>query len=291
MGDVRMRGRLQTAATLSVIVACVQLAGTAHSRAAWVPPGDVAVAALDTAVVGREFGGGVAVSAAQVGPYTSTEAGLVDVDCRLRGATGAGTGIVVRSDGVVVTNNHVVASAISITATDLADGRRYPVVVLLRDPGRDVAVIRLVGAAGLAVAPLGNSDRLEVGDPVTALGNAGGRGGPPTVTSGAVTALDRSIVSDDDYTHQSRRLRGMIEVSASMPAGDSGGALLGSSGVVGMNTADGPQSGFAIPINTVLAIARGVETGADGPRGAGGSSPVSAGEEHAVALLNDAHRR
>jgi S1-C subfamily serine protease len=223
---------------------------------------------VDTAVIGRAVSVGVAVSPAEVGPYASTEAGLVDIDCGLRDGSAAATGIVLGSNGVAVTNNHVVAKAISIAATDLADGRRYPVVVLVRDASRDVAVIQLVGAAGLAVAPIGDSDQLKVGDPVTAIGNAGGRGGAPTVTTGEVTALGRSIISTDDYTHQHRHLRGMVEVSASVPSGDSGGALLGASGVVGMNTAAGPDSGFAIPINTVVAIARGVGagSGAGAPR-------------------------
>jgi S1-C subfamily serine protease len=80
----------------------------------------------------------------------------------------------------------------------------------------------------------------------------------------------------------------MIEVSASVPPGDSGGALLGGSGVVGMNTAAGPDSGFAIPINTVLAIAHGLGARDGGPRGLDalrGSKAASTGEDGAVALL------
>ena len=194
---------------------------------------------------------------------------LVDLTCVRSNGSARGTGIVLSPDGVVATNNHVVARAVSISATDVGNGRQYPVVVLSSDPGKDIAVIRLVGATGLAVASLGNSDQLRVGDRVTALGNAGGRGGAPTVTTGAVIALDRSIVSDDRKSHTSHRLRAMIEVSASIPPGDSGGALLGAAGVVGMNTAQGPHSGFAIPINTVLTAVRAAGVG-PAPQGSPG---------------------
>jgi S1-C subfamily serine protease len=277
MDGVGVSRRLRRVALLSAVAVCAGLAGSAlPSSGPSYQLADVAVAAVDTAVIARAPAVAVVISDSAVVPYASIEAGLVDVNCSLRGGSAAGTGIVLGSDGVVVTNNHVVAKAISIVATDLADGRRYPVVVLGRDPGHDVAVIRLVGAAGLVVAPIGDSDQLKVGDRVTAIGNAGGRGGAPTVTTGVVTALGQSIVSRNDYTHQRRRLRGMIEVSASVPPGDSGGALLGTSGIVGMDTAAGPDSGFAIPINTVLAIAHGLGAGASSGPGTSGPHGLDA---------------
>jgi S1-C subfamily serine protease len=183
-------------------------------------------------------------------------AGLVDVDSRIPGGTSAGTGIVLRSDGMVVTNNHVVARATDITATDLGDGHRYQAVLVGRDPSHDIAVIQLTGADGLAVAPIGDSDDLRVGDRVSAIGNAGGVGGRPSITTGKVTALDQSIVATDESAHQRRRLHGMIQVSATVRPGDSGGALVGEDGVIGMITATSPGAGFAIPINTVVGIAR-----------------------------------
>ena len=190
------------------------------------------------------------------GSYASTVAGLVDVDSRIPGGTSSGTGIVLRSDGIVVTNSHVVARATEIEATDLGNGRRYPVIVLGRDSGHDVAEIQLVGASGLAVAPIGDSDQLSVGDQVAAIGNAGGLGGRPTITTGEVTALDQSIVASDESAHQRRHLHGMIQVSATVKPGDSGGALVGDRGVIGMITATSPGAGFAIPVNTVVRIAQ-----------------------------------
>jgi S1-C subfamily serine protease len=182
--------------------------------------------------------------------------GLVDIDTRLPGALGAGTGIVLAGAGVVVTNNHVVTGATSIVATDPSDGRTYPADVVGADPRQDVAVLRLRNASGLPVAVLGDSDSVEVGDQVEAIGNAGGRGGSPTVTTGQVVALGRSVVAQDEFRHLQHRLRGMIEVDASVQPGDSGGPLVGTDGVIGMDTAAGGQSGFAIPINVVMAAAR-----------------------------------
>jgi S1-C subfamily serine protease len=247
-----LRRTRRKAAVLSAVVACAVFTVLGCPHASSEQPVRLDLAGVNTAL-----------SAEPVGPSAAAAAALVDIDCHLRDGGSSGTGIVIGSDGVVVTNNHVVTGALSISATALADGHRYPVVVVGRDPVRDIAVIKLVGALGLPVAPLGDSDRLKVGDPVAALGNAGGRGGPPSITSGAVIALDRSIVSDDD-NHNSRRLRGMIEVSAAMPQGDSGGALVGPSGVIGMNTAESPNSGFAIPINVVLNVA---SRWVDGPSG------------------------
>jgi len=179
--------------------------------------------------------------------------GLVDINTRLPRAAGAGTGIVLGATGVVVTNNHVIDGATAIAATDPNDGRTYQADVVGTDPQHDIALLRLKGATALPVAVLGNSDNVQVGDHVEAIGNAGGRGGAPTITAGEVIALDRSVVARDEYQHSSHRLRGMIEVDASVQPGDSGGPLIGTAGVIGMNTAASDQSGFAIPINTVIA--------------------------------------
>ena len=315
MNGANMARHCLRVTALSAAVVCAAMMGSVvgsdHPSGSAGQLTTVAATAVDTAVhgsapgfptVGRasEVGRASDVGrASEVGPLASTVAGLVDVDCRLRDGSSAGTGIVLGSNGIVVTNNHVVANATSIAATDLADGRRFPAVVLGRDAGQDVAVIELIGAAGLAVAPIGDSDQVRVGDRVAAIGNAGGRGGSPTVTTGAVTALDRSILASNEYNQRGRRLYGMIEVSAAVPAGDSGGALLAGSGVIGMNTASGPDSGFAIPINTVLAVADGFvadrDTGGDarearefepsrGPVGAGARA------NQAAALLKGARR-
>jgi S1-C subfamily serine protease len=177
------------------------------------------------------------------------------------GATAAGTGIVLNPDGEVVTNNHVITGAAAITATDPTTGRTYTAVVLGADPRHDVAILQLQDADGLTPAVLSDSSTVEIGDHVEAAGNAGGRGGTPTITAGQVTGLRKSVIAQDEYRHQQHQLTGMIEVDAAVAPGDSGGPLFGDHGVIGMDTAAvSGGSGFAIPINTVLSTVRRLES-------------------------------
>jgi S1-C subfamily serine protease len=186
-------------------------------------------------------------------------AGVVDVYARVPGATSAGTGIVLGA-GEVVTNNHVVAGSTAIAATDPATGRTYPAVLLGADARHDIALIRVQGAPDLPVATLGNSDNVQVGDSVEAVGNIGGNGGAPKVTIGQVTGLRQSVLANDEFRHSQRLLHGMIRVDASVQPGDSGGPLLDDRDeVIGMDTAGTAGAGFAIPIDTVLSAVRKLE--------------------------------
>src|SRR5262249_52267922 len=108
--------------------------------------------------------------------------GLVDIVTTLGygSGSGAGTRLGPTSDGLVRTNHHVAAGATAITVTDVANGRTYTATVLGYDRTHDIAVLRLKGASGLAVAPLGDSSTVKVGDAVVAVGNAGGVGGRPS---------------------------------------------------------------------------------------------------------------
>jgi S1-C subfamily serine protease len=197
---------------------------------------------------------------------------LVDVDTELgyQGAQGAGTGIVLTTDGEVLTNNHVINGATAIAVTDLGDGQTYRADVVGYDRAKDVAVLRLHGASGLTTATLGDSAEATPGDAIAAIGNAGGRNGPPTVAGGTVTALDRSVSPTDELTGASERLTGLIEVAASVEPGDSGGPLVNRDGrVIGVNTAAsanyryqaGGGTGFAIPINNALAVVHQINAG------------------------------
>ena len=174
----------------------------------------------------------------------------------------AGTGIVLTSSGEVLTNNHVIAGATAVEAVDVGNGRTYPATVVGYDRSHDVAVLQLHGAQGLATAPLDTAAKPAVGDPVEAIGNAGGTG---TLTSaaGAVSSLDQSITATDEASGSSEQLTGLIQVSADVRAGDSGGPLVDSAGkVIGITTAAGSNfsfrggstSGFAIPIGAALPI-------------------------------------
>src|ERR1035437_3838924 len=116
---------------------------------------------------------------------------------RLRGPIAAGTGIVVSSNGEVLTNNHVIDGATSLTAQVDGAGTKYTAKVVGYDPSSDVALLRIEDASGLQTVTVGTSSNISVGLPVGAIGNALDLPGKPTVTSGTITALNRSITASD----------------------------------------------------------------------------------------------
>src|SRR5580692_1173258 len=189
-------------------------------------------------------------------------------------ATSEGTGIVLTSNGEVLTNNHVIEGSTSIKVTDVGNGRTYTATIVGYDASHDVAVLQLQGASGLTTASLGDSSAVKAGDSVVALGNAGGKGGTPSVAAGSVTALNQSITASDDLSGTSEQLTGLIETNANIQPGDSGGSLVNAYGqVIGMDTAASSgyqfqtQSGqsaeqaYSIPINEAVAIAKQIEAG------------------------------
>jgi S1-C subfamily serine protease len=187
-----------------------------------------------------------------------------------RGSAAAGTGIVLTATGQVLTNNHVIDGGTSIRATDVGDGRTYEATVVGYDRSHDVAVLQLQGASGLATATLGDSTKVSVGDPIVAIGNAGGRGGTPAAVSGTVTGLDQTITASDENGNNAEQLSGLIRVAADIQPGDSGGPLVDNSArVIGVDTAATASSrarangkeGFAIPINQAMEIARQITAG------------------------------
>jgi S1-C subfamily serine protease len=189
--------------------------------------------------------------------------GIVDINSVLKYEDGAaaGTGMILSSNGVVLTNNHVVEGSTHLTATTVVGGKKYQATVLGVDPNDDVALIKLQGAAGLKTVQVGDSSKVSLGTGVVAVGNAGGRGGNPTVTSGTITAVGRTITASDSGSGQN---------TETIAEGDSGGALANADGqVIGMNTAANGQSlggagtsmGFAIPINRALSIAKKIAAG------------------------------
>jgi S1-C subfamily serine protease len=222
--------------------------------------------------------------------------GLVDVVSTLGDENGeaAGTGMVLTSTGEVLTNNHVIDGATSISVTDIGNGRTYKASVVGYDKTQDVAVLQLQDASGLTTVSLGNSATVSTGQSVVAIGNAEGKGGQPSVVTGSVTALNQSITASDEGSGSSEQLTGMIETNAPIEPGDSGGSLVNLAGqVVGMDTAastssetpsaqaanPGQQSqgqtgqsqsgqsqssgtqAFSIPINEAVSIAAQIEGG------------------------------
>ena len=218
---------------------------------------------------------------------------IVDVTSTLgyQEATAKGTGIVLTSNGEILTNNHVINGATSISVTDIGNGKTYKATVVGYDESHDIAVLQLSGASGLTTASTGDSSTVSVGDSVVALGNAGGTGGTPAVAAGAITALNQSITASDESSGSSEQLTGLLETNADIQAGDSGGPLVNDHGqVIGIDTAasSGYQfgaggfgggggfggsgssgssgtgsttQGYAIPINTALNIAKEIEAG------------------------------
>ncbi len=219
---------------------------------------------------GSSSGSGPADAAAIA---SRVDAGLVDVNTTIDygRAQGAGTGIVLTSDGEVLTNNHVIDGATSISVTDIGNGRTYSATVVGYDRSTDVAILRLQGASGLKTVSIGNSSAVSSGQQVVGIGNAGGAGGTPSYAGGTVTATNQSITASDELTGTSEQLSGMIETNADIQAGDSGGPLVDSAGrVIGMDTAGSSSSlsfqvaagqGYAIPINKAMNVAAEIESG------------------------------
>jgi S1-C subfamily serine protease len=188
-------------------------------------------------------------------------------------ATSAGTGIVLTSDGEILTNNHVIEGATAIRVTDVGNGRTYTATVVGYDASHDVAVLQLQGASGLTVASLGDSSSVRVGDNVVALGNAGGKGGTPSVAAGTVTGLNQSITASDDLSGTSEQLTGLIQTNANIQPGDSGGSLVNAYGqVIAIDTAassayqfqsqsSSGEQAYAIPIDEAVSIAKQIEAG------------------------------
>ena len=238
-----------------------------------------AAAALVIAGLGAaDAMGATALTTPQIA--SQVDPGLVDVVSTLGYQDGeaAGTGMVLTSTGEVLTNNHVIDGATSIKATDVGNGRTYTARVVGYDKAHDVAVLQLERASGLQTVTL-SSGSPQIGQRVVALGNAGGKGGTPSVATGKVNGLDQSITASDESSGTAEQLTGLIGTNANIQPGDSGGPLVNTDGqVIGMDTAASTspatadsqsQSGqapaqtqaFAIPVTEASSIASQIEAG------------------------------
>ena len=231
-------------------------------------------------LIALALAGAVAVAGDDIAAAVDPAAVAAKLDPRLADVTAVlgagyaraeGTGIVLTSNGEVLTNNHVIAGAISITVTDVGNSRTYPADVVGYDRLHDIAVLQLRGASGLKAMPLGGSPDLMPGQRVMALGNAGGRGGTPAMAVGMIAGLDQTITTADPATDAFERLTGLIASNVSIAAGDSGGPLVNTTGqIVGIDTAASPGSRFpsvtparaySIPASQAASIARRIEAG------------------------------
>ncbi len=207
---------------------------------------------------------------------SKTDPGLVDINTTIDYGEGAaaGTGMVLTSNGEVLTNNHVVEGATSIKVTDIGNGQTYTATVVGYSDTDDVAVLQLQGASGLSTVSIGSSSGLTAGQRIVALGNAEGRGGTPAEATGSITGLGATITAQDEGDGTLEHLSNLIQTNADIEPGDSGGPVLNASGqVIGMDTAASTASGetgttaavtttaFAIPISRAMSIADQIEAG------------------------------
>ncbi len=173
-----------------------------------------------------------------------------------------GTGMIITSNGEVITNNHVISGATTITVTLFGKVTAMPATLIETDPTNDVALLQITGASNLPTVSYGNSDHVQVGDAVVAIGNALGlQAGSPTVTQGIISATGRTVQASDSSGNATETLTNMFQTDAAINPGNSGGPLVDSSGkVIGMNTAVAANStgtsqaqniGFAIPSNKI----------------------------------------
>jgi S1-C subfamily serine protease len=194
---------------------------------------------------------------------------IVDINTITTSGQASGTGQILTSDGEVLTNNHVVDGSTSISVVIAGHTGNYHAHVIGVAPARDVALIQIEGVSGLPTVTLAASSSVKVGDSIVAIGNALGLGGAPSVTTGNVTALDQTITASEGGNN-SEQLTGMIQSDAPIQPGDSGGAIVNSSGqVVGMITAGDVQgfrsqtstTNYSIPADTAISFVNRIRSG------------------------------
>ncbi|MES5821576.1 trypsin-like peptidase domain-containing protein [Streptomyces sp. RG80] len=280
----RTRGPLALLAAVAIVAAAIG-GGTAYGIQELTGNDTVTSSSTSTNVVPSADKGTVSGVAKAVSPS------IVEINATLSNGSSTGSGVIISSDGEIITNNHVISGADSIKVST-SDGKEYTAKVVGTDSAKDLALIKLENASGLTPATLGNSDGVQVGDTVVAIGSPEGLTG--TVTSGIVSALDRDVtVSTDESQSQGGQGGGngqwpfefggqqfngdtgsstttykALQTDASLNPGNSGGALIDMNGnIIGINSAmysaasSGSSSsdagsvglGFAIPINTVKA--------------------------------------
>ncbi|UUU28092.1 trypsin-like peptidase domain-containing protein [Streptomyces sp. DSM 40750] len=277
----RARGPLALLAAVAIVAAAIG-GGTAYGIQELTGSNTTASSSTSTSVVPTSQKGTVSGVATAVSPS------IVEISASSNAGESTGSGVIITSDGEIITNNHVISGASQIKVTT-SDGKSYTAEVVGTDSKKDLALIKLRNASGLKAATLGDSGGVKVGDEVVAIGSPEGLTG--TVTSGIVSALDRDVtVSTDESQGQQQQQQGgggqwpfefggqefngdtgsstttykALQTDASLNPGNSGGALIDMNGnIIGINSAmysaaDATSSsagsvglGFAIPINTV----------------------------------------
>jgi len=270
-GTSRGKSRALWSTRISLLLVAALVGGLAGHFAS---PASSGTSALSINVVGAAPGAALLPSGMSIPKLVvKVLPSIVSIDVIGQGSEDQGTGMIITKGGLVLTNNHVIAAAVgggTITVTRSGSTKSEPATLVGTNPIDDVALIRIDGAKGLPAVTFGNSNALEAGDAVVAIGNALGlAAGTPTVTQGIVSALGRTVTAGTSTA--SETLNNMIQTDAAINPGNSGGPLLDSSGdVIGMNTAvagtlaDGETTqniGFAIPVATIESLLASLKAG------------------------------
>jgi S1-C subfamily serine protease len=262
--------RTPWSARISLLLVAALVGGLAgHYAAPSSTKGGVSINQVTTPPGAAHLPNGISIPAI----VKKVEPMIVSIDVKGSGEEDQGTGMIITSNGLVVTNNHVIAAAVgggTITVTRTGSTKSLPATLVGTNPIDDVALIRINNASHLPTMTFGNSNDVVTGDAVVAIGNALGlAAGTPTVTSGIVSALGRTVTASSDTATET--LNNMIQTDAAINPGNSGGPLLDSDGdVIGMNTAvagtlsDGTSAqniGFAIPAATIESLLTSLKAG------------------------------
>jgi S1-C subfamily serine protease len=211
-----------------------------------------------------------------------------------------GSGMIITSSGEVVTNNHVIAGATTITVTLYGQTKARPAALVDADPNNDVALLQITGGANLPTVSYADSDDVQVGDGVVAIGNALGLSlSTPTVTQGIISAKGRTVTAGDSGSSATETLTDMFQTDAAINPGNSGGPLVDSSGkVIAMNTAvaadtsgtsEAQDIGFAIPANKIQNLLPGLRNHSIGSASKSGTGFLGVGLETVTPQLRSTY--
>jgi serine protease Do len=249
---------LASGGTAAVLTAALRAPATAAPAAT-----SNATSVSQTTVVGDDITGIVAAARASVVTITANGIGGSGLSPFQVPATGVGSGVILTTDGYILTNHHVVQGSQSLSV-ELSDGQQLPARIIKISDTTDLALIK-IDATGLSAATIGDSSALQVGQTTIAIGSPLGTF-TETVTRGIVSGLNRQVTVADEETRREVTLTGLIQTDAAINPGNSGGPLLDIAGhVVGIDTATASNAeglGFAIPIGAAADLIQLARTGA-----------------------------
>jgi S1-C subfamily serine protease len=278
-------GKLRPRQWMSVAVVAALIGGAVGGAIAWSAKSSTASGSLTILQTSSNPGSMPSAFTSIPALVQQVSPSVVSIDVTNSQSEDQGTGMIISKDGLVVTNNHVIAAAAggqgTITVTRTGTTQVLPATLLGTDPSQDVALLKIQGVSNMPRVTFGDSRSLQVGAGVVAIGNALGlAAGTPTVTQGIVSALGRTVTAGNSSgSGATETLHNMIQTDAAINPGNSGGPLIDAAGhVIGMNTAvagatnDGTSAqniGFAIPAARIERLLPSLLTGSTTPHRTG----------------------